>query len=226
MEKSKKIHFGLVLLFISVTLVFVPSVVRAKTLVDTTVNVPAGGGSVEVQFSGETGQAATFTLTGSSAMCPYGYLLFPDATGKYIPELVDDCNNGVNTATDTLSQTGTYVFSVLDGTNMGGNVTVFITVPDSVTTTTTTTTIDGGTTTTSAPSCPTENMYGEHSEETELLRCFRDTILERTPEGQELIKLYYDWSPVVVKAMEENEAFKEEVKELSDGVLELIGRVE
>lgn len=116
METLKKIHLRFVLIFISVTLVFVPLVVRAKTLVDTTVYVPPGGGSVEVQFNGETGQVATFTLTGSSAMCPYGYLLFPDGNGKYVPELEDDCNNGVNEATDTLSQTGTYVFSVLDGT--------------------------------------------------------------------------------------------------------------
>jgi hypothetical protein len=225
MEKLKKIHIGLVLFFTSLTLVFVPLVVRAKTLVDTTVYVPPGGGFVEVQFNGETGQATTFTLTGSSNMCPYGYLLFPDGNGKYVPEL-GDCPNGVNEATDTLPQTGTYVFSVLDGTNMGGNVTVLITVPDSVTTTTTisetTTTIDGETTTTSAPSCPTENIYGEHSEETELLRYFRDTILCKIPEGQELIKLYYTWSPVVVKAMENDEEFKEEVKEMVDGVLELI----
>ena len=43
------------------------------------------------------------------------------------------------------------------------------------------------------------------------------------PVGHELIRLYYQWSPAIVKAMEEDEAFKQEVKELVDGVLELIG---
>ena len=71
--------------------------------------------------------------------------------------------------------------------------------------------------------CPSETIYGEHSEETELLRYFRDNILAQTPEGQEIIRLYYEWSPVIIRAMEEDEEFKEEVKEMVDGVLELIG---
>ncbi len=43
------------------------------------------------------------------------------------------------------------------------------------------------------------------------------------PEGQEIIKLYYQWSPLIVKAMEGDKAFKQEVKGMSNGVLELIG---
>jgi len=81
---------------------------------------------------------------------------------------------------------------------------------------TTTTTVDG-------QNCPTEVIYGEHSEETELLRYLRDEILSQTPEGREIIRLYYKWSPAIVKAMEEEEAIKEEIKKLIDGVLELIG---
>ncbi len=41
--------------------------------------------------------------------------------------------------------------------------------------------------------------------------------------GQEIIKLYYQWSPAVVRAMEEDEEFKEEVREMIDSVLPLIG---
>jgi hypothetical protein len=41
--------------------------------------------------------------------------------------------------------------------------------------------------------------------------------------GQEIIKLYYQWSPVIVKVMEEDEEFKGGVKEMIDGVLMLIG---
>jgi hypothetical protein len=41
-------------------------------------------------------------------------------------------------------------------------------------------------------------------------------------EEQEIIELYYEWSPAVVKAMEVDEEFKENVKEMIDGVLLLI----
>ena len=70
--------------------------------------------------------------------------------------------------------------------------------------------------------CPTKLIYGGESEQTELLRYFRDNVLMRTPEGQEITRLYYQWSPVIVKAMEEDEKFKEEAKEMIDGVLLLI----
>ena len=83
------------------------------------------------------------------------------------------------------------------------------------------------TTTTSAPSCLSELIYGGHSEETELLRYLRDNVLSQTPEGQEIIRLYYRWSSVIVKAMGENEEFKEDVKEIIDGILSLTeGKVE
>ena len=70
--------------------------------------------------------------------------------------------------------------------------------------------------------CPIEALYGNHSEQTELLRHFRDTVLSQSTEGQELIKLYYQWSPVIVKAMEKDEKFKESVKRVVEGFLSLI----
>ena len=70
--------------------------------------------------------------------------------------------------------------------------------------------------------CPTEAIYGEHSPETEILRGYRDNILSKTSEGQEIIRLYYEWSPIIVKAMGGDEEFKEEVKRIIDGVLLLI----
>jgi len=93
------------------------------------------------------------------------------------------------------------------------------TVTISETTSTTTTTKENR-------PCPVAVIYGEHSEGTELLRNFRDDVLSQTPEGQEIIKLYYQLSPVIVNAMEEDEGFKQEVKEIIDGVLELIGKAE
>jgi len=85
-----------------------------------------------------------------------------------------------------------------------------------------TTSITTITTTTIPNPCPTELIYGEYSDETELLRYLRDNVLSTTPEGQELIKLYYEWSPLIVRAMEEDEQFREEVKEMIDGVLRVI----
>lgn len=93
--------------------------------------------------------------------------------------------------------------------------------------TTSTTTITTETTTTSTTiedqPCPAELIYGENSEEIKLLRIYRDEILSQNPEGQEIIRLYYEWSPALVRTMEEDEAFKEDVKDMIDGVLELIG---
>jgi hypothetical protein len=70
--------------------------------------------------------------------------------------------------------------------------------------------------------CPVEEVYGESANETTLLRYFRENVLSQTPEGRELIKLYYQWSPVIVKAMKEDEGFKKEIKEMIDGVLGLV----
>ena len=70
--------------------------------------------------------------------------------------------------------------------------------------------------------CFLNQMYGGDSKETELLRYFRNELLRRTPEGQELIRLYYRLSPFIVEAMEEDEEFKEEVKEMIDGILLLM----
>lgn len=75
-------------------------------------------------------------------------------------------------------------------------------------------------------SCLIVSLFGEYSEEVEMLRFIRDNVLSKTPEGQEIIKQYYQWSPVVAIMMEEDEEFKEDVKKMVDGVLELIGGVE
>jgi hypothetical protein len=72
--------------------------------------------------------------------------------------------------------------------------------------------------------CPIELIYGKQSARTKHLRHFRDTILSKTSEGQELIKLYYQWSPVLVKAMEEDEEFRQEVKGMIDSVVPMIGK--
>ncbi len=82
----------------------------------------------------------------------------------------------------------------------------------------------GFTTTTTVPdsNCPADEIYGEGSFEVVILRSVRDTLLLRTPEGRELIKLYYQWSPAIVRAMQADEQFKKEVKQVLDGVLKLM----
>jgi len=70
--------------------------------------------------------------------------------------------------------------------------------------------------------CPLEVLYGEESEETKLLRYFRDNVLSKTQEGREYIKLYYHWSPAIREVIEKDEAFKQGIKEVIDGVVPLI----
>jgi hypothetical protein len=74
------------------------------------------------------------------------------------------------------------------------------------------------------PYCAATVALGKHPSENDLntLRKFRDNVLCKTQEGRELIKRYYQWSPAFVKAMEEDEDFKGDVKEMVDGVLMLI----
>ena len=70
--------------------------------------------------------------------------------------------------------------------------------------------------------CPSQYLYGESSEEVLLLRWFRDHVLRTTPEGKQIIRLYYQWSPLLLKAMEEDDALQEEVKEVVDHLVGLL----
>ena len=70
--------------------------------------------------------------------------------------------------------------------------------------------------------CPSQYLYGESSEEVMLLRWFRDTVLSTTPEGKQIIQLYYQWGPIILKAMEGNEALQEEVKDVVDHIVDLL----
>ncbi len=79
------------------------------------------------------------------------------------------------------------------------------------------------TTTTGSSPCPVKSIYGEHAVETEFLRGLRDGVLSKTPEGREIIKLYYELSPALVKMMEEDKEFKEEVKSFIDEILTFVG---
>ena len=70
--------------------------------------------------------------------------------------------------------------------------------------------------------CPLETIYGKQSEKIRLLRYFRDNVLNKTAQGRDLIRLYYWWSPLIVKAMKEDKEFAKSIKEIIDGVLNLL----
>ena len=75
------------------------------------------------------------------------------------------------------------------------------------------------TTTTKPKPCAAEAIYGENSEQTELLRKYRDTVLSKTPEGQEIIKTYYKFSPPVTKLLEQRPLLKNRAKAFIDSML-------
>ena len=74
--------------------------------------------------------------------------------------------------------------------------------------------------------CPATVVLDGDAYFLDLIRKFRDEVLRKTPEGKELIRLYYEWSPAIIRAMEGDEEFKEDVKEMIDGIFVLIGGVE
>jgi hypothetical protein len=72
--------------------------------------------------------------------------------------------------------------------------------------------------------CPVTVALGGDARTNDLniLRKFRDEVLSKTPTGREITELYYQWSPAIVKAMKEDDEFREDVKDLIDGSLVLI----
>lgn len=70
--------------------------------------------------------------------------------------------------------------------------------------------------------CPIEYLYGEDSPEVKQLRHFRDNFLRAVPAGQVITRRYYEWSPSIVASMKEDDAFKNKIKAIIDGILPLI----
>jgi hypothetical protein len=67
--------------------------------------------------------------------------------------------------------------------------------------------------------CAAEAIYGENSEQTELLREYRDNVLSKTPEGQEIIKTYYQYSPTVTELLERRPLLKDKARMIIDSML-------
>jgi len=88
--------------------------------------------------------------------------------------------------------------------------------------TTTTTTADETSTTTTTKGCALVKIYGEGSDEVAVMRYLRDNVLNKSEAGQEIIRLYYMWSPVIASAAQGDDEVKEELKEMVDGILGLV----
>ena len=65
-----------------------------------------------------------------------------------------------------------------------------------------------------------ETIYGEDSEEVVILKYVRDHVLQGTPEGRELVKLYYAWSPFIGRMIENDPELQDELKEMLDVFLD------
>ena len=130
------------------------------------------------------------------------------------------------TSTTTISSTSTTIStttSIITTSTTSPVTTPTTTISPASTTTTTqlsTTTTEPTTTSTiqSGP-CAAEAIYGENSEETELLRKYRDKVLSKTPEGPKIITTYYKFSPTVTMLLEQRPLLKNRAKTLIDGML-------
>jgi hypothetical protein len=62
-------------------------------------------------------------------------------------------------------------------------------------------------------------LYGEDSEEVGIFRRFRNHFIDSSPEGEAIIRFYYKWSPLLVKAIEKDEELEEQLREVVDTLL-------
>jgi hypothetical protein len=67
--------------------------------------------------------------------------------------------------------------------------------------------------------CAVQEIYGEDSREVALLRNVRDNLLSKTSEGKAFIELYYQWSPAIVTALQEDGVVKEELRQMIDSII-------
>jgi hypothetical protein len=78
------------------------------------------------------------------------------------------------------------------------------------------------TTTIPAHQCPAETIYGNNSEETELLREYRDKVLSKSATGRQMIKTYYELSPAVAEVLQQNETAKSNARRVLDSLMPAI----
>ena len=145
-----------------------------------------------------SGQTATFTIITTSGDCTNA--AYEWSVESAIGSTIDKEGNYGAGTNNKLFSPATDVVSVLEQTS-GNEASATVTV---------------------AWQCFLLRLFGEDPETIKLLRNFRDHVLSETPEGREIIRLYYQLSPFIVKTMEKDGAFKDEMRALVAGILPLI----
>ncbi len=140
-------------------------------------------------------QSITFTARSS------GFCNDPDYEWTLESSIGSTCDQNGHYRAGSNSTTALDIITVIDHANSGISARVLVKV---------------------FPRCPILQLYGENSEEVYLLRKFRDDVASTTPQGKQLIRLYYQWGPLLAAAIEKNEAFKAETKKLLDTILPVI----
>jgi hypothetical protein len=78
------------------------------------------------------------------------------------------------------------------------------------------------TTTTPPDQCAAEALYGSKSEETELLREYRDKVLSKSASGRQMIKTYYELSPAVTEVLQKDDTAKASTRRVLDSIMPAI----
>jgi hypothetical protein len=125
----------------------------------------------------------------------------------------------VTTPTSTTISSTTSIINTSTTSPVTTSTTTILSTSATTTTQFSTTTLKPTTTTTRSGPCAAEAVYGENAEETELLRKYRDNILSKTPEGQEIIKTYYKFSPRVTMLLKQRPLLKNKAKTFIDRML-------
>ena len=72
--------------------------------------------------------------------------------------------------------------------------------------------------------CAAEAALDNDQAKLDVLRTFRDEVLSKTPEGRSLINLYYELSPALAQAIDQDEEFKQEIKGLIESIVPAIAK--
>jgi len=78
------------------------------------------------------------------------------------------------------------------------------------------------TTTTPAGPCPAEAVLGEDDPRLDTLRAFRDQVLASNPNGQKMIKMYYDASAAIVQMMDNDPKLRESARNYLESIMPTI----
>ena len=72
--------------------------------------------------------------------------------------------------------------------------------------------------------CAAEAALDKDQATLDILRTYRDEVLSKTPEGRSLINLYYELSPALAQAIDQDEEFKQEIKGLIGSIVPAIAK--